>query len=85
MANANESGIGPYPDVEHVYTDKDSMLYALCVGYGYNSLDEAQLAFDNEKTSYRTNNSGDSRVPGILDEGRGWACRLGLPILFIPA
>src|SRR5262249_8483070 len=37
------------PEVEHTYTDKDTMLYALGVGLGYDPLDVEQLAFVYEK------------------------------------
>ncbi len=37
------------PDVEHTYTDKDTILYALGVGFGYDPLDADQLAFVYEK------------------------------------
>jgi acyl dehydratase len=37
------------PDVEHTYTDKDAILYALGVGLGYDPLDADQLAFVYEK------------------------------------
>ncbi len=38
-----------FEDVEQSYTEKDSMLYALGVGYGYDPVDEAQLQFVYEK------------------------------------
>jgi len=38
-----------FEDVEQTYTEKDSMLYALGVGYGYDPMDEAQLQFVYEK------------------------------------
>jgi acyl dehydratase len=37
------------PDVEHRYTEKDTILYALGVGFGMDPLDEGQLAFVYEK------------------------------------
>jgi acyl dehydratase len=37
------------PDVEHTYTDKDTMLYALGVGLGHDPLDLKQLDFVYEK------------------------------------
>ena len=37
------------PDVEHTYTDKDTMLYALGVGLGHDPLDCKQLDFVYEK------------------------------------
>jgi acyl dehydratase len=37
------------PEVEHTYTDKDTILYALGVGLGYDPLDAEQLAFVYEK------------------------------------
>ncbi|HXF90025.1 MAG TPA: MaoC/PaaZ C-terminal domain-containing protein [Xanthobacteraceae bacterium] len=37
------------PEVEHSYTDKDTILYALGVGLGYDPLDAEQLAFVYEK------------------------------------
>ena len=36
-------------DVEHTYTDKDTMLYALGVGLGHDPLDTKQLDFVYEK------------------------------------
>jgi len=36
-------------DVEHSYTDKDTMLYALGVGLGHDPLDLKQLDFVYEK------------------------------------
>ena len=38
-----------FPEVEQTYSEKDSMLYALSIGYGYDPMDEAQLAFVYEK------------------------------------
>ena len=38
-----------FPDIEQTYTAKDSMLYALGVGYGHDPMDEAQLQFVYEK------------------------------------
>ena len=37
------------PEVEHTYTDKDTILYALGVGFGYDPLDANQLAYVYEK------------------------------------
>ena len=37
------------PVAEHSYTDKDAMLYALGVGFGYDPMDENELAFVYEK------------------------------------
>ena len=37
------------PDVEHSYTDKDAMLYALGLGFGQDPMDEDELAFVYEK------------------------------------
>jgi acyl dehydratase len=37
------------PDFEHTYTDKDTILYALGVGFGYDPLDADQLSFVYEK------------------------------------
>src|ERR1700690_3589888 len=39
----------PFPEVEQTYTAKDSILYALGVGYGHDPMDEAQLQFVYEK------------------------------------
>jgi acyl dehydratase len=39
----------PFPEVVQTYTEKDSMLYALGVGYGHDPMDEAQLRFVYEK------------------------------------
>ena len=39
----------PFPEVEQTYTQKDSILYALGVGYGHDPMDEAQLQFVYEK------------------------------------
>src|SRR3989304_1006263 len=38
-----------FPEIEYTYTDKDSILYALGVGYGHDPMDEAQLQFVYEK------------------------------------
>jgi acyl dehydratase len=38
-----------FPEVEHTYTAKDTMLYALSVGLGADPVDERQLAFVYEK------------------------------------
>jgi acyl dehydratase len=38
-----------FPEIEQTYTEKDSMLYALGVGYGHDPMDEAQLQFVYEK------------------------------------
>lgn len=38
-----------FPDIEHTYTTKDTILYALGVGYGSDPTDEAQLQFVYEK------------------------------------
>jgi acyl dehydratase len=37
------------PDVEHTYTEKDAILYALGLGLGRDPMDEAELAFVYEK------------------------------------
>jgi acyl dehydratase len=39
----------PFPEVVQTYTGKDSILYALGVGYGHDPMDEAQLRFVYEK------------------------------------
>ena len=39
----------PFPDIEQTYTEKDSILYALGVGYGHDPLDEQQLQFVYEQ------------------------------------
>lgn len=39
----------PFPEVEQTYSEKDSILYALGVGYGHDPVDEAQLQFVYEK------------------------------------
>ena len=38
-----------FPEVEQTYTAKDTMLYALGLGYGYDPMDENQLQFVYEK------------------------------------
>jgi acyl dehydratase len=38
-----------FKDVEHCYTEKDTMLYALGLGFGMDPLDEQQLRFVYEK------------------------------------
>lgn len=38
-----------FKDVEHTYDEKDTMLYALGLGYGYDPMDEKQLQFVYEK------------------------------------
>ncbi len=35
----------PFPEVRHRYSEKDSMLYALGVGFGMDPLDESELRF----------------------------------------
>jgi acyl dehydratase len=37
------------PDVEHSYTEKDTILYALGLGLGHDPMDETELAFVYEK------------------------------------
>src|SRR6476646_7739331 len=37
------------PEVEHNYTQKDAILYALGLGLGYDPMNEAELAFVYEK------------------------------------
>jgi len=37
-----------FPEIEHCYTEKDTILYALGVGYGLDPVDEAQLDFVHE-------------------------------------
>ena len=39
----------PFREVEQIYSEKDSMLYALGVGYGHDPMDEAELQFVYEK------------------------------------
>jgi len=39
----------PFTDVEQAYTEKDSILYALGLGYGHDPMDEQQLQFVYEK------------------------------------
>jgi acyl dehydratase len=39
----------PFPEVEHRYSEKDTMLYALGLGFGMDPLDEQQLRFVYEK------------------------------------
>ena len=39
----------PFRDVVHSYSDRDSMLYALSLGFGEPSTDERQLRFVYEK------------------------------------
>jgi acyl dehydratase len=39
----------PFGEVEQTYDEKDSMLYALGVGYGHDPMDERQLRFVYEK------------------------------------
>ena len=38
-----------FQDVEHAYDEKDTMLYALGLGYGHDPMDEKQLQFVYEK------------------------------------
>jgi acyl dehydratase len=38
------------PDIEHAYTEKDAILYALGLGLGRDPMDEAELAFVYEKS-----------------------------------
>jgi acyl dehydratase len=39
----------PFREIEHSYTEKDTILYALGVGLGHDPVDEAQLQFVYEK------------------------------------
>ena len=39
----------PFPEIEQTYTAKDSMLYALGLGFGHDPMDEAELQFVYEK------------------------------------
>ena len=39
----------PFPEISAAYSARDTMLYALGVGYGYDPTDERQLAFVYEK------------------------------------
>ena len=39
----------PFPDIEQTYTEKDSILYALGVGYGHDPVDKEQLQFVYEQ------------------------------------
>jgi acyl dehydratase len=39
----------PFPEIEYTYTAKDSILYALGVGYGHDPMDETELQFVYEK------------------------------------
>lgn len=38
-----------FGDIEHIYTERDTMLYALGVGVGFDPMDEGQLRFVYEK------------------------------------
>lgn len=38
-----------FPEIEHTYTEKDTMLYALSLGIGHDPLDQKQLQFVYEK------------------------------------
>lgn len=40
----------PFKDIEHTYTERDTMLYGLGLGIGANPLDESQLRFVYEKS-----------------------------------
>jgi len=40
----------PFPDIVQTYTDKDTMLYALGLGLGYDPMDERQLQYVYEKS-----------------------------------
>ena len=37
------------PDVEHVYTERDAILYALGLGFGQDPVNENELAFVYER------------------------------------
>lgn len=39
----------PFPDIEQTYTEKDTILYALGIGFGADPLDRGQLRFVYEK------------------------------------
>lgn len=42
------------PDVTQRYTARDTMLYALGIGFGADPLDERQLRFDGDEVRFRT-------------------------------
>ena len=54
-------------EAEHTYTDKDTMLYALGLGLGYNPMNEAELAFVYEK-----NLKAFPTFPVVLGAPRKW-------------
>jgi acyl dehydratase len=43
----------PIPPTEHTYTERDTMLYALAVGFGRDPMDPRELAFVLERTTAR--------------------------------
>jgi len=43
----------PFPEVEQSYSVKDSIIYALGIGVGYDPLDEQQLQFIYEETNFK--------------------------------
>lgn len=47
--NASRLMAWPFRDVDHAYSDRDSMLYALSLGFGEPPTDERQLRFVYEK------------------------------------
>ncbi|MCB1512971.1 MAG: 3-alpha,7-alpha,12-alpha-trihydroxy-5-beta-cholest-24-enoyl-CoA hydratase, partial [Hyphomicrobiaceae bacterium] len=42
----------PFPEVEQTYTAKDTILYALGIGMGYQPLDEQQLNYVYEEADF---------------------------------
>ena len=49
MLNAHLLKNWPLDDVRHTYTDRDTLLYALAIGYGSDPLDLRELPFVHEK------------------------------------
>ena len=57
-----------FDDVEHTYTERDSMLYALGVGYGADPMNEDELQFVYEKNLKAVPTMGV-----VLAAAFGWA------------
>jgi acyl dehydratase len=65
-----------FPEIEHAYTQRDTMLYALGIGFGIDPLDAAQLAFVTE--------DGLKSAPTmavVLSYPHGWYRRTGIDFL----
>jgi acyl dehydratase len=66
------------PEREHSYTERDSMLYALGIGFGSDPMDEAELPFVFEKHLKVA-----PTMATVIAWNDGWAARAGLNVVMI--